>query len=201
MNLQSSYKNATLAAGRELTVEVTGSSFEIESSTGRAAMRLDDGSFFEIKSGTFANLPPGEYFKRITFKSLIGAGGGSITIKYYAGTMAVGNRTPSVYIRPVPTYTVVNSYPSGSPLASATSVTVPTTHQRTGDLLPNRLLRVRIESMVNNIIYVYQQPDDLLVAEIYPSQAWKEYDFPVRVSGNTNPLNMAIIAYYELPNA
>jgi hypothetical protein len=138
-NLQSKFSSLTLTAGEEKRIDITGSSFRLEDSNGRVAVRLDDGGYMEVKSGSFFNLPDGDYFRALTFKSLVGTGGGAITIKYYAGTLPVGNNTPVVYTVPKPTY-IVQFDTEGA--ASAAEQEIAATHQRTGDEVPNKLVRV-----------------------------------------------------------
>jgi hypothetical protein len=142
-NQQSKDRLITLTPGKEISVDVSGAFFFIESADGPFSISFNDGPYLSARSGLEVN---NFEFQKIKFRSDITAGGATITVRYYAGTAYVTNRNPTVYTKPAPTYIVGYS----ETLAQDASYTIPNTNLRTGQPSADRQVRVQIMTTGGN---------------------------------------------------
>ena len=140
MKPQTAYKTVKLTPGQETPVDITGTSLYVDGADGPFAVSLDDGDFVRMDSGKFIEAPAGDYFRKVTFKSLVTSGGADVTVTYYAGTLRVGTRSPVVYTKPAPTYIVGYS----ANLATTVEYTIPNTNLRTGQPSADKQVRLQI---------------------------------------------------------
>jgi len=138
-NQQSKDRQITLTSGKEISVDVSGKYFFIESCDGAIAISFNDGPYMSARSGFEVN----EFeFQKIKFKSLVTTGGATITARYYAGTAYVTNRNPLVYSRPAPTDLI----PLSSVLTAGNTYNIPNTNTRTGQPTADKQVRVEVQT-------------------------------------------------------
>lgn len=200
MKSQTAFKEFVLGPGKEVTVAVTGSYFFMDSVNGDVSVRFDTGNFSRMISGSEIECQPGDFFTNITFRSDVGTGGSTVTGYYYAGTLRVGNRFPVVFTRPAPTYLV----PFNENILNTERFTIPATNLRTGQTIPDKLVKVRIQ-VVSSPAYVKIEDaasgDEIAWLTTYGGAHDHEtFDVSVALAVlAVGTVDVVIAAYYSLP--
>jgi hypothetical protein len=190
---QSKDRPITLTPGKEISVDVSGAYFFIESADGPISISFNDGPYMSARSGLEVN---NFEFQKIKFRSDVTAGGATITVRYYAGTAYITNRNPIVYSKPAPTDLIAYS----AALAAGDTYDIPNTNLRTGQPYADKQVRVEIQT-ASPTGYLEMYQGGTYCGFTATSSVPRIFETPkqITIKAISAPITYAVAVYYQLP--
>lgn len=192
MKAESQIKGYTVAAGRDMSIDVTGSKFWLVSTTGNIQASFDDGPILELKAGYKFSIVA-DLFKRIRFINPDTSS--SVTFTFYAGTLDIDSIAPYVFTKPAPTYFVPYTYN----VTNAADTTPPVTNLRAGKTIADSLSHVIISNNDGDSVHVRDLAGT--VGLVIPNgtivQLTLTQQFYLRAAPTTGPWVVRVMLFYN----
>lgn len=197
MNAQSIFKSEQIPAGQSKAYAVTGSSFYIQAASGLVDVQFDDSPNLRMAPGQSAESDPGDTYEKITLTNPDTSS--ALTITFYAGTLAVGTRTPYTFVKPAPTYFVPYTYS----VTKAAQTVPPITNLRAGKSVADTMSHVIITFNTSTSDGLWIENVSATVGMVIPFatpiQLTLRDQFYLRnASGSaTDPLTVRVMIFYN----